>query len=396
MPQSTPELGGSAVPVYQSAPPDNTFITADSNGNVTLTFQPVDSAQVWTGTITIITSTGQALQGTTWTISRDNTTPFLTWYDNQVAIDIQGRDGQQITVAGTGLVPGTQVRAVWAGRNDAVSAGVPIVSPWVSGSPNGVSLVRGAQVLGQQAGSGMPVGNTVILQNTTVIQPSYEAFFTLNLPQALGTVPFANLIFFWIDPQTGATVDVEWFNITAGNGPTNQITTYLSGPARSGTLQVQFVNGDPAVAMTLTWAIWQTGQVYTRDRLLQPFYATSLAPVGYTNPNGIPANGLLAIVSPNVGPGAQSTRLLAAWNGKAMISIDARGQANNISFDLEDPATIYSSSVNGIIWSVDTPAGGGFVTQEIGLPNGPVQLREINRGSTGNAQPTVTIVKEEY
>jgi hypothetical protein len=271
-----------------------------------------------------------------------------------------------------------------------------VASGQFNGTPGGVPLLRRAVLLGSAAGLNLPANaNTVILANTSVPQPSYEAGFSLNLPAGAGTVPFANINFFWIDPASGNVLDNEWFNIPAGNGAANPITTYVSGPARAGTLQIQVNNMDPAQAMTLTWSIYHTGQVFTRDRLLQPFYAAAAAPIGFTNPAGIPAAGLLAAMAPVLGPLATTSRLVAAWNGITKLGIDNSAQANAVKVSLQDPANTFSSLAGTTLFT-QVVAAAATSYFEITFPNGPLLLSERNQGASGNISPTVTLTKQEY
>lgn len=271
-----------------------------------------------------------------------------------------------------------------------------VASGSTSGTPGGVPLLRLTRQLGQFSNLNLPAASgNGILTNGAANQPGYEIGLVLNLPLGVGTVPFANLVLTWSDKATGLIINSEGYILTAGNGPSSALTYYLTGPCRGDQLSVNIQNLDPAQAMTLNVVMNTTSHIYSHDRILQPQYGGT-APVGFTNPNGIPYQGVLCIASPTVAALATTTRLLAVWNGKCMININARAQANNISYTLQDPGTLYSSTANGVLWSADTPTGGSQLTEEIVLPNGPVLFTETNRGASGNVAPTVTLTKMEY
>ena len=263
-----------------------------------------------------------------------------------------------------------------------------------SGAMGGIPLLRQTMKLGSANGTTIAGLNSIpLISFSTINQPSYECTFIASLPAASGTVPFAQLTFQWNDSKTGFINDTETFFITSGNGPTNAITTYLSGPCRGDELSVNIFNLDPAQTLTLNWVINSTSHVFTHDRLVQPSYATT-APVGQTNPNGTPSAGLIATINPSVGSNATSTRLLAAYNGKVGVNVNARGQTDNFSYSLVDPGTLYGTA-GAIFWSADTPAGGSQMYANINLPNGPVLYQIINRSTTAGS-PTCTITRDEY
>jgi hypothetical protein len=265
------------------------------------------------------------------------------------------------------------------------------------GAPGGIPLLRFSNTVGSNAGVALsPVSSMQLFANQVILQPSYEAYFDCYLPAGVGTVPFCKIFFYWTDAATGDVIDTETFYIAEGNGPTNDIITYLSGPCRSNELTVFVENMDPAQTATLAWIIKQTSHVFTRDRLFQPTYAT-VSPNGQTNPAGNPSSGVICSTQSSITPLATSTHLMAAFSGIVKVNVNARGQANNISFMIQDPGTLYSTNANTPIWSVDTTAAGvAQLTQEVVLPNGPTQISVINRGSSGNVSPNVTVTKQEY
>lgn len=263
-----------------------------------------------------------------------------------------------------------------------------------TGKLGGIPLLRFTSQLGTAASQTIPGLNSVpLITFQNINQPSYECTFIASLPAASGTIPFVQLTFQWNDALTGLVNDTETFVITAGNGPANAITTYLSGPVRGDELSVQAFNLDPAQTVTITWVINGVSHVFERDRLVQPAYAPT-APVGQTNPNGTPSAGLIANINPSIAGSATSTRLLAAYNGKVGVNINARGQTDNFSYSLIDPGTLYGTG-GATFFSADSPAGGSQMYTNINLPNGPVLYQIINRSTTAGA-PTFTMTRAEY
>lgn len=383
------------APVTTNTPNNQPFIIADSKGNVTLTFPQVASGQVYTGSITVVAIAGGGLPGATWTITRDGTTPFLTWFDNQIALDIQGRDGQTVSLMGTGLVPGTKVSAVWTGRNDGNQGAVPIVAPSVSGSSNPINLRGTTQQGSNITGLALAGAGTVTLLNSVgIAQPSFEAAFTLSMPAGTGTVPFAILGVGWQDAVTGLQVGFKQYALTAGNGPANALTYYLTGPCRGNQLVLTLQNLDPAVTLTYSWLFNTLSYTYTIDRLLQPVYAAT-APNGFTNPGGNPSKGLLLASAPTLGPNASATRLCAASNAKCKVNIDDSAQLNNWALTISDPGQLYNAAASNELYKFNGVAG-SVQLNEIQLPNGPTLFTFTNGGATNTILLNVTVTIMEY
>lgn len=262
-------------------------------------------------------------------------------------------------------------------------------------STTGAPLLRLTSTLGQAQAQNLPANaSTTILAKTALNQPSIEAMFTLNLPAGFGTVPFAQFLFNWFDSLTGLNIDSEFYELTSGNGIGGALTYYLTGPARGDQLQVQVLNQDPSVAMTLSWVINAVSHLYEHDRLLQPFIVTT-APIGFTNPGGNPALGVLAASKPAIAANATAPRLAAIWNGRAVLSVDNTGQVNTCLVQVADPGTLYSINSQQSLVSVSAAAG-ATVNADIALPNGPVNLLIQNKGASGSITPSVTLIKREF
>ncbi len=262
-------------------------------------------------------------------------------------------------------------------------------------SLTGAPLLRLTVNLGRAAAATLNGGFSAQLLNLAAVgQPSYEATIVANLPAGAGTVPFAVLTLTWVDAISTLASDTETFLVPMGNGPSNAVTCYMSGPARGSQLSVTLTNLDPAQVLTYSWTINQTSHVYSRDRLLQPLYP-GVAPVTFTNPAGTPANGLLMGSKPVIAANSSASRLVAAWNGRAVLSVDNGAQANAVNVILADPGSLYSTIAGLEMAFVNVAAGLRQVT-EVQMPNGPVLLTMTNTGTTGSITPQVALVKREF
>lgn len=259
----------------------------------------------------------------------------------------------------------------------------------------GVPLLRATANLGFAISASIAAaGNLLVTQFSPVTQPGYEGFFQVFLPAASGTVPFCQVDLIWIDAVLNAIIDTETFFITSGNGSANSQLCYIAGPARGDQLSTRVTNLDPAVAVTLTATINQTSHTYSHDRLLQPSYAGT-APVGFTNPAGNPAAGVLVSTSPPIGPNGTVSRLIASWNGRATLSVDDGAQANGLNVILADPGTLYST-ISGMEFAFIPVAAGARAFAEVQMPNGPVLMNMVNIAGVNTITPKVSLLKREY
>lgn len=265
-----------------------------------------------------------------------------------------------------------------------------------AGSPGGAPILRKTDSLNFGSSATLTPGLGVILVNNVAVnQPGYEML--LNLWTNSGTqptTPFATVIVNWFDASSGFSIEADIFVIACGQNSANSLLAYLSGPCKGDILNVQIINLDGAQNMQLSYAINANSHIYTWNRILQPTYA-SLAPNGFTNPNGTPAAGLLGIAGPSIAAGAISTRLLATWNGKAKLNFDAAGQSNTYLVTLQDPASLYSGTASGNFFVFNSSPAGSSFYGDVQMPNGPVLLTVKNTGAAAGA-PTVSVFKEEY
>lgn len=273
-----------------------------------------------------------------------------------------------------------------------------IASGSPSGTPGGVPLLRGTDNLGFANGISIPAATTTTLLNTVAVTaPGFEAIFQLNNPiSGTATVPYAIISVLWTDSNTGLLVGQKSYIVGEGDGPTNAITCYLSGPCRGNQITLKISNQDPSVACTLTWALNITGHVYLVDRFLQPTYPTN-PPHGQTQGGGNPSKGLLFTTNPSIAASGSLTRQTAASNVRAKLSVDNGGQANGLNITLTTPSTVtlYNEvSAGQVLYRLNTAAGAGNIT-EIQMPNGPLNVNMINQGAS-IIQPSVTIIAEEY
>lgn len=263
---------------------------------------------------------------------------------------------------------------------------------------NGIPPLRGTNNLGNATGQTITTGvNATLVNAASISKPGFEAVFQLNIPAAAGTVPFGILQVIWTDSNTGLTVGQKQYIITSGNGPSNVLTYYLSGPCRGNQLTVKLRNQDPAQTMTVTWAVNQTSHTYLVDRLLQPLYATT-APITFTNPSGNPSKGLLFSSTPTIGPNTSTTRLCAAFNGKVKVNLDNTVQLNSCAVQINTPSAtgLYEEASPPTSTMKITAAAGGQSQIEWAFPGGAMVVQIFNQAATNNITPNVTMTIVEY
>jgi hypothetical protein len=277
--------------------------------------------------------------------------------------------------------------------------GVPAQTADVTGlTTNGIPPLRGTNNLGNATGQTIATGvNATLVNVASINKPGFEAVFSISIPAAAGTVPFCILQVIWTDSNTGLTVGQKQYVLVSGNGPSNVLTYYLSGPCRGNQLTVKLRNQDPAQTATVTWAVNQTSHVYLSDRLLQPLYATT-APITFTNPNGNPSKGLLFSSTPTIGPNTSVTRLCACSNAKVKVSLDNTVQLNPCALQINTPSAtgLYEEAAAPATLLKLSAAIGGQASTEWQMPNGAVTIQIFNQAATNNIAPNVNITIVEY
>src|SRR5712691_3310916 len=188
-----------------------------------------------------------------------------------------GSPAQNATVSG--LAGGSSsIASDMLNANKAVTTEISslIANGVTGGTPGGVPVLRGTVQLGSASAQSLAAGGTVtLLNNVNISKPSFEAVFKLNLPAAVGISPFAILGVGWQDAVTGLQVGFKQYVLTAGNGPTNALTFYLSGPCRGNQIVLTLQNLDGTQILTYSWLFNVISHIYTIDRLLQPSFATT-------------------------------------------------------------------------------------------------------------------------
>jgi len=266
------------------------------------------------------------------------------------------------------------------------------------GNPGGIPTLRGTDNLGNATAQTIAANtNATLLNAVNITKPGFEAVFSLNLPAAAGTVPFAILQVIWTDSATGLTVGIKQYILTTGNGPANPITVYLSGPVRGNQITLKLRNQDPAQTLTYTYAFNQTSHQYPIDKLLQPTYAAT-APITFSNTGGDPSKGLLASSSASIAASSSYTRLLACCNHKVKINLDNTVQVNAAALQINTPSNtgLYLEANPPTSTFKTTAAAGAQSESEWQIPNGAMVIQVFNQGTTNAITPNVTITLMEY
>lgn len=268
----------------------------------------------------------------------------------------------------------------------------------IGGTPGGIPVLRGTSQLG--SGSARTLagnGNAVLLNNIPINQPGFEGMLQLNLPAGAGTYPFATLTFFWTDSATGLQFGQKFFVLWSGNGPSNALQYYISGPCRGNLINLQLTNKDPNQTLTYTWAMNQTSHTHLVDRLMQVNYSAS-PPIGFTTGGGGPTAGLLFASQPTVGPNSSAIRWCAAYNGRIKVSVDNTVQPNSVAVAICTPANVsyYGDPYPPTTLMKITLGAGSQNTVDWCMPNGATYVQIFNQGTTGNTAASVAITMVDY
>lgn len=327
-------------------------------------------------------------------LAKDTTLQTTNTNTNNIATNTTGV-AKDATV--TGVAKDTSVQTVNTTLGNP-SQRVDVQNLTTGGNPGGIPVLRGTDNFGTATGQTIATGvNATLVNAANVTKPGYEAIFQINLPAGVGTVPFAILQLTWTDSNTGLTVGLKQYILTSGNGPSNVLTYYLSGPCRGNQISVKLRNQDPAQTITVTWAFNQTSHIYGYDSLLQPTYAAT-APITFTNPSGNPSKGLLFSSTPSIGPNANVLRLCACYRGKVKLNLDNTVQLNSCAVQINTPMTpaLYDEASPPTSTLKLTAAAGAQASTEWAFPNGAMAIQIFNQGATNTITPNVTLTTLDY
>jgi hypothetical protein len=237
-------------------------------------------------------------------------------------------------------------------------------------------------------------GTSTLLAAGSFTQPGYEFAFRASMPAGTGTVPFVALQLSWSNAGSGLGTARRDVVITAGNAAANAVTSYMNGPCRGDTLQVKAVNLDPAVTVTLDWALSQTSHVYEHDQASQLAYPAT-APHGFSNPSAVPSTGVIANPAPALAGGATAAFLCALYGGDVFLSVDTTGISVPIIVSLTD-APGYATGSSGGEFFADTLSSAGTFTLPLTLPFSPVLFSLSNGGTSGPVAPKAVLVAQNH
>ena len=298
------------------------------------------------------------------------------------------------SISALGLATQATLAAVQSGVGETVSTlGTPAQTADVTGlTTNGIPLLRGTTQLANATGQTLAANSSLTLLTANITKPSFEAVITLNLPAGSGTTPFGVLQVGWEDQATGLQVGYKQYILSAGNGPANAISYYLSGPCRGNKLVLTLQNFDAAFAMTYSWLFNVISHIYTIDSFIQPAYTGGV--IGFNTPGGNPSKGMLFMTQTSIPGNTTITRLTACSNAKCKLLFD-NTTANACSVYLSDPGLLYNGGTFGQnIYRINLAAQNTSI-QEIQMPNGPVQVSIVNNAA-GAVTPGVAITMLEY
>jgi hypothetical protein len=259
----------------------------------------------------------------------------------------------------------------------------------------GVPLLRAGTNV--KAGTGTTIAggaSSTLLTAGAISQPGYEISIQASMPAGTGTLPFVAIELLWTDVGSTLPTARRDIVITAGNAPANAVTSFFNGPCRGGTLQVIAKNLDPAVTVTLNWAINQTSHVYEHDQAGQLAYPAT-APHGYSNPGGVSGTGVIVYAQPSLAAGASAAYLCALYGGDVFLMVDTVGISVPVGIEVSDAAGYATGTSGGDIFA-DTITGGTSFTLPLTLPYTPALLTLSHLGTATIIAPKASLVAQNH
>ena len=238
---------------------------ADASGNLTLTFGPVDSGRMWTGTISIVS----APSGATWAVQAGGFTIGSSSGAGPFG-PVQATESEYITVTGKGFTAGASYTATLVGSDDEKGS-----QPWLSPATTNVTIGGGSSGgatttianLASYIGSGAGLTSFDL---TLTPESTSNAFFLLVAIQVAGTntgpvvsnvsgsgLTAKKLAAVPAPYSTTAYADAEIWQVTGLAAGANTVTVTLNSAMPGGQsgiaialLELAGIKGTPGTAVT--------------------------------------------------------------------------------------------------------------------------------------------------
>ena len=262
--------------------------------------------------------------------------------------------------------------AAYTALTTEIAAAIATGNP--NGTPGGTPLLHGLNQIDNEIGFTLPANSNITTANLPNTRPGYLTSIHASIP-AGATVPIMSVTFEWFSASNSILLAKErWLIPTPSSGTIN---VYGKGPTKGDILVIQFLNPDPAQAMTVSETTMGTTQHIARDDWRGDI-PTNVP--GYTAAGGDPFNGLLAqIGSTAVGAGSNIQRLLPLYAGEAVLQVtQSAAQAITISVIPVNPGVATPLAPVAIVTS------SANVVPEImfTMPRCPCILEIANTGSS--------------
>jgi hypothetical protein len=235
------------------------------------------------------------------------------------------------------------------------------------------------------------VGNATVtlLNSVSVNQLSVQLLLDPNGNSA--ATPFMQINFAW-DDGTGTNLEPQdSFIIPCAQIPGNSV--WIECPARSALLTLTVTNLAGTTTQLLTWSCNQTSHPLLAAKILE---TNPGAVNGFTRPANNPQLGLLGAISTSVAAATTFKRLVPAWFGAAMLTIDASATTAATVVSIADPQSLYSTIANAEFYAFTVPAGVRLGPFEVYLPAGPTILQVITPAGAAQTIAVTLVRKETY
>lgn len=225
------------------------------------------------------------------------------------------------SISALGLARDTTV----GGLNTGIPNNIAVTgTPLLHGVINRLNASGAATIAVPAAGFAFPLINGIS-------KPGYLLNISVRV-SAAATVPFLQIQLNWKDSVTGLQTGNEHWYIPASSAGT--ILTIGKGPTKGDQLAINLQNLDPAQAMTVTLAVWETTHSIARDdwRSDQPLNVP-----GLTATTCDPFGGLIINQVGTLPANSSAFFLMPLYAGKLSIYA-AMNQTGKIQFNAMQPA----------------------------------------------------------
>jgi len=191
-------------------------------------------------------------------------------------------------------------------------------------------------------------------------QISYELYVACQDTGVAGSASFLILESQFTDSATGLILSRRKYKMVTGPAGTDH-KVMIRGPMHADQIKLIWsVPADSVAGVTVTYRLLSSSRVYVRDVAR----TTTFAQDGFTSGGAVPELGVMGNTKPLVGNGGALSRLIALYNGDAVLTAQTTSLTSDATITVQEAAGANPLLANqNVIFKGNTDALGNLVAE---------------------------------